>query len=368
MNQSSARSVDSSQRGSQKMSDNRGFRIAWLSVAVMAVFSLLLIVAAHGVAAAAVQKHGVAPSPVKRAKPKIGGKEYHLTLSSGGVERSFLVHVSPEATENKPLLIMLHGAGGDGVQAERQTGWSRKADKEDFVVVYPDALPANPHHAASFRENPRFWDDGSERGRTTRGAIDDVAFIEAVIDDVGRRYPIDPKRIYVTGFSSGASMTFHLAASPLAERIAAAAPVAGHFFDAGKENAVRPTPLLLVYGSLDPLNPMAGGVVHMPWGGTERRPPVEETVAAWAKFVGCPAEGVVLSHKSGVKRVAYGPGKEGAEFLFWTIEGMGHRWPGSQADVLPDRMMGPKSDKLNGVDSIWTFLSRHTLSVRAEAP
>jgi polyhydroxybutyrate depolymerase len=76
----------------------------------------------------------------------------------------------------------------------------------------------------------------------------------------------------------------------------------------------------------------------------------------------------LISDEHGIKRVAYGPGKDGVEFLFWTIDGMGHHWPGSKTEGLPDSIIGPGTDKMEATDAIWKFLSRHTLSVRAEAP
>ncbi len=343
--------------------DNKSFRRGSGFRVVAALFGVWSTVAS------AFCLHAAAADAKPTEKP-----DRAMSLDFGGHERTFFIHVPKDydaadaAKKPLPLLLMLHGAGGDGLQAARQTGWDDHADKEKFIVAYPDALPANPEKPVSFRLNPRYWDDGSKRGQQVRGPIDDVGFLGAVIDNVEKRYPIDPTRVYLTGFSSGASMTFHAVASPLSARIAAAAIVSGHLFGADKAQIVRVAPVLLIYGTRDPLNPMEGGVAPMPWGGTSERPKVSDTVATWAKLTGCPAEPVPISDENGVKRVAYGPGKNGVEFLFWTIDGMGHHWPGSKAETLPESLVGSPSDKLDATDAIWTFLARHTLSERAEKP
>lgn len=310
----------------------------------------------------------------QNAPPLLPG-DHHLKLSQGGIERTFTVHVpqppkdakrATAAKKGLPLLLMLHGAGGSGDQAAQQTGWAAKADREDFVAVFPDALPADPKRPPGFLTNPRFWSDGSGRGQAARGAVDDIGFLTAVLDTVEKRCNVDPRRVYLTGFSSGASMTFAAVASSLSKRVTAAAPVSGHFWVTGKKPE-RAVPLLFLIGTRDPLNPMEGGTARTPWGRPEVKPKVADTVAAWAKATGCPLEPAPLKDENGVKAVAYGPGDNGAEFVFTTIEGLGHRWPGGK-ERLPERLVGPGTNKLNATDAIWTFLARHYLSDRDPYP
>jgi len=334
--------------------DRKACLIPWMSVGMMALF----VVATLLVSRAVVQAAGGAASP-----PVAG--DHDRTLPFGGTQRTYRVHVpagfDPAKAGPLPLVLMLHGAGGDGAKAEEQTDWNVKADHEGFLVVFPDALPAAPDRIPSFLANPRFWDDGSGRGRRNRETVDDVGFLTTVLDDVEGRWPVDRRRVYITGFSSGASMTFRAAASPLVDRVAAFAPVSGHFWQqAGSVRAKRTPSLLLIYGKSDPLNPWDGGEVQMPWGGPQRKPKVMETVDAWAKFAGCTTGPTLLSDRDGVRTVRYGPGREGAEFVFTSIEGMGHTWPGGH-DRLPARLVGARTDKLNATDVIWDFFARHRL-------
>lgn len=341
-------------RLTQEMDVRRGFYVAWGGAAILALLACFFLVLATSVVA-----HAAADAPV--LKPG----DHEIALTVDGRERTYLLHVPAKykasAKTLLPLVMMLHGAGGGGAQSEKQTGWDKKADSETFAAVFPDALPASPHARTSFLANPRFWNDHSGRGNAEHENIDDVAFLSAVFDDVEKRLPIDTKREYLTGFSSGASMTF-LAAIKMSERIAAAAPVSGHYWghDANVDRAV---PLLLIFGNKDPLNPWDGGTVKMVWGNSDQKPPVMDTVRAWARFTGCPPEPAPLSDKGGVKRVAYGPGHNGAEFLFVTIDGAGHTWPGGK-EALPESVVGSSTDKLNATDIIWMFFSRHFLAPR----
>ena len=336
------------------MDGNRGFRLAWLSAMLMVVVSTVFLLMASSVMAHA-------------AGDTLKPGDHDFTITVGGTARTYRLYLPAKyPTPDKkalPVVVMLHGAGGAGAQVEKETGWTKKADDELFVAVFPDALPANPAQTASFRLNPRFWSDHSGRGNAAHGKINDVAFLNAVLDDVEKRVSVDTKREFLTGFSSGASMTF-LAAAKMGGRLAAAAPVSGHVWEKGATEG-RAVPLLLIFGTKDPLNPWEGGAGVNPWGGRDQsKPKIMDTVNAWAVATGCPLKPIVIEDKNGVKRLAYGPGKNGAEFLFITIDGMGHTWPGGKG-VLPERLVGAPTNKLNATDTIWMFFSRHFLASRS---
>lgn len=285
---------------------------------------------------------------------RLGPGDHSQSLKVGGLERSYLVHV-PLRSDGKspmPVLIMLHGGGGTAEIAKNSTGWITKADQAGFIAAFPEATRRDPFQPPSFLRNPQIWNDGSGRGHAGRRNADDIGFITAMINDLAARFPVDEKRIYVTGFSNGASMAFR-AGVELAGRIAAIAPVSGHLW-LKDPKLVRPVPMLFIIGTMDPLNPLEGGEVRKPWGRTEQKPPVRESILAWAKLLDCPMESKVFHDRDGVKAVSYGPGKEGAEVIFYTIEGLGHAWPGGK-QVLSERIAGKPSDKVRGVDLIWDF-------------
>ena len=279
-----------------------------------------------------------------------------VSLSWQGVPREYVVH-GPKThapTTAWPLVIVLHGSGGDGASALRVYGWIPKADAAGFIVVAPNALPVrNATGHASFLFNPRIWsaDDPNDR----RTDIDDVGFLDHVISDISRRYRIDSGRIYVTGFSNGASMTWKYGAAR-SNVVAAIAPISGHLWVAPTALA-RPLPALLIAGREDPINPPGGGAAKALWGKPRNVPPMLDHVEAWARLVHCPSSTPYVSTARGVETYSY-TGCQ-AEVRYELINGLGHRWAGHR-DPLPDRLVGPPSDGIDATDTVWAFFARHS--------
>ena len=151
-----------------------------------------------------------------------------LTMQVGGLDRQCLLHVPPGYDQSKPvpLVLMLHGKGSTATYSVRETGWSTKADTETFIVAYPEGTRPDPTRAASLRNNSQSWNDGSGRFHAGEQDIDDVAYIKALIERLTADYNIDRRRIFVAGFSNGASMTLRIGAE-LSDLVAAIAPGAG---------------------------------------------------------------------------------------------------------------------------------------------
>ena len=296
------------------------------------------------------------------AQPLATGMQ-EVRVTQGGIARSYVVY-RPAREGSLPLVVMLHGAGGRARQALENYRWDRLADREGFVVAAPQGLPARPRAAASLVFNPNVWNDGSERFTPERRAIDDVAFVAAVIDNVASRAAIDRTRVYVAGMSNGASMAFRVA-SRMPERFAAVAAVAGHFWDPPARIA-PPLSLLLIAGERDPLNPLAGGNGRDPWGGgTIAKPPMIRSAQAWAAAVGCRAETepnhpdlppqLIHMPPQGVRWTGCPPG---TAVVMMTIHGMGHVWPGAVRE-LPERLVGPRPANFDATRGIWAFLRPH---------
>lgn len=281
------------------------------------------------------------------------------TLSYGGHERTYRVYTPAAAGRPLPVVLVLHGGGGTGAGMERLTrgAFNRLADQHGFVVLYPDGLD-------------RHWNDG--RGvatyRAHRENVDDVAFLMALVDEIGRRTPIDRARVYATGISNGGLMSFRLATSAAA-RIAAIAPVAISMSEplARTGGPPRPTSMLLMPGTDDPLVPWEGGEIGLPGRrGVGRVVSVAETVRLWTSRCGCPATPTVAyepdrdpADGTRVRREHYAPCRDGVEVVLYAVEGGGHTWPGG-VPYLPARIIGRTSRDLDASSLIWSFLSRQT--------
>ena len=261
-----------------------------------------------------------------------------------GIRREWLFSPATGA----PLVVFLTGTGGTAAWADRETGWSELAAREGFALAVPEALPPDPNAPPSFLANPPRWNDGSPPLFGSPES-DDVAFLTLVIDDAVNRFGVDPRRVFVTGFSNGAGMTFRFAAER-ANRVAAIAPVAGHLW-ARDPKPSRPVPTLYTLGARDLLIPIRGGEVRLPWTNRlARRPPVAETLEQWAVAIGCSP--IPIPRAEGTVRIERYPGP--VTFDAVTVEGLGHHWPGGRATLNP-RMAGPPSDAVNATEMIWEF-------------
>ena len=271
-----------------------------------------------------------------------------MVLTVDGRERHAIIHV-PQTGGPLPVVLLLHGSGGSGAWAIRETRWDSLADQEGVLVAAPDATRPEPKLQARFYTNPAVWNDGSNLPPVNRvRLVDDVAFIRALLEELPRRWPIDQTRIAVTGFSNGAGMTFRLGLE-LAEQLAAIAPVAGHLA-VSSPRPTRPVPTLFMTGSDDPLIPIAGGKVNTPWATALEKPAVGDTLARWADLQGLPPQPADLIELPGLIRERW----PGDLLEAWQIDGLGHHWPGGRGE-LNRRIAGQPSNAVDATRVIWDF-------------
>jgi len=147
-----------------------------------------------------------------------------------------------------PLVVLLHGYGSNGQQQAGYFGLLDEADKAGFLLAYPDGTRD--------RIGRRFWnatDACCDFGHT---GVDDVAYLNAVVDDMEANFNIDKKRVFFTGHSNGGFMS-HRMACDSAGRVAAIMALAGDVWqDASKCNPSEPVAVLLIHGDADTLVPI----------------------------------------------------------------------------------------------------------------
>lgn len=271
-------------------------------------------------------------------------------------QRNYLVHV-PRNYDGRtpvPALLVLHGGGGSALFAVRSYGWPELSERTGCLLVFPEATAEDPARAASVRENPRIWNDGSSRSAVARRDEDDIGYLAAILDDLQGDLALDRDRVFMTGFSNGASMTLR-AGIELADRLAAIAPVSGHLC-LDDPRPARPLSMFYIIGLADPLNPFAGGHVRTPWGSPRQKPPIMDSIATWVRLIGASTQPEVLHDAHGVRTVRFGPGTTGCEVQLCTIEGQGHEWPGSRR-TLPKIISGPQTNKLIATQAVWDFFA-----------
>ncbi|HEY5920238.1 MAG TPA: PHB depolymerase family esterase, partial [Kofleriaceae bacterium] len=227
---------------------------------------------------------------------------------------------------------------------QRLTSFDSVAAREQFVVVYPDAID---HH----------WNDGRPELDT---GVDDVGFIASLIDEVAQRHAIDRTRVYITGASNGAMMTYRLGCD-LADRIAGIAPVIGNMPATIKCQPRAPLVVLAINGSEDPLVPYVGGEVARGRGSVLS---ATLSTAAFAQAAKCGNAAPTIDEPdvdtgdgSRTRRTSYAcPAPHAVELL--TLAGAGHTWPGGP-QYLPRVVIGGTSRDFDGAERIWDFFSAH---------
>jgi polyhydroxybutyrate depolymerase len=281
-------------------------------------------------------------------------------IMTNELERTYRVHIPPLLPENitPALVFVLHGGGGTGEGMERTLtlgGFNTLADQNNFIVVYPDGIEKN-------------WNDG--RKNVTDPAhqqnIDDVGFFNALIDNLTMEFNIDPDRIFVTGISNGAMMSYRLAFE-IPEKIAAIAPVAGaiptDLVDYNISN--EPISICVISGTNDPLVPWEGGIVGFPRNPRGTVISVLESVMYWVNHNNCSStpDSTLLpdidpTDHTWVQRDIYCEGNDNTEVILYTIYNGGHTWPDGY-QYLPEVLVGRTSRDINANTVIWEFFATH---------
>jgi polyhydroxybutyrate depolymerase len=273
------------------------------------------------------------------------------TIEVDGITRSYHLHVpSAVGPTPAPLVLVFHGGGGTGPGTERLTRFRALADREGFLVAFPEGVEKN-------------WNDGREftSSRAHRDHVDDVAFVAVLIDAIGRAHAVDPRRAYATGISNGGIFSHYLAAH-LSARIAAIAPVVGGIADPPDAwlRPEQPVSVLMLQGTRDPLVPYHGGAVAF---GRGKIIDTEEAARRWAALNGgrepvrepLPADG---KDRCGGLRTIYPGGRDGSEVTLVRLDGGGHTWPGG-AQYLPELLIGRVCRDFDATVLIWDFFKTH---------
>ncbi len=279
-----------------------------------------------------------------------------VLLEWQGRRRRALVHSSRGAAPERaaPLVLMLHGGGGSAELAALASRWPEVADRRRWIVAFPEGVRPRPDEPISFRRNPQFWSVRSGLADSEQPDVDDVGYLNALIDVLIARYPIDPRRVYASGFSNGGSMCFVLAAS-IAERLAAVAPVCGKLWRMDTRPA-RPVPVIYICGERDPLNPLGGGVVQSPWGPTRAQGSVFDTVRQWCDACGLDDSPTLETVRQNVHLRRFGSRRAGVWLDFYVILGAGHCWPGG-IPVMNERIAGRHVEHPDATELIADFFA-----------
>ena len=266
-------------------------------------------------------------------------------LTVEGMQRSYILHRPVTSNTKKlPLMIVLHGGLGNARYMQETTGMDEVADTGPFVVVYP-----NGDKIRFTLKDRRTWNAGNCCGLAAKKGIDDVKFIEKIIEDVGKKIPIDTRRVYLVGLSNGAMMAYRVA-EEIPDRIAAVVSVSGTLaidnFD-----AARDIPVLIIHGTADKNIPIAGGKGALSVANVDHRS-LADTIKLITRARQCLTP-EVRKEKGGIQISSYRC-SSGAPLEVMLIEGGEHGWPGSRGS----RQINAGGRYLSASKQAWEFVKQ----------
>ena len=266
------------------------------------------------------------------------------TLMIYGRDRFYKTHLPLGFSYQKqyPVLFVFHGGLGNPDLIAKQTKFSRKADEEQFIVVYP-------YGTGSFDKKLLTWNTWNCCGYADKKDINDIDFITAVLKEIKSKYRIDEKRIYAAGYSNGAMMCYLLACE-LSDQFAAVAPVAGCMFDTTLcDNNFSEVSLIIFNSINDEHVPYDGGVGEKSLVDVEKLS-VEATVNMWVNKYNC---FLMSKSESSVFEKTNYKNNNGTEIVLYKMFEGGHSWPGGEKIR---RFADNPVKSVSATDLIWEFL------------
>jgi polyhydroxybutyrate depolymerase len=256
-----------------------------------------------------------------------------------GSIKSYELYVPKALNKPVPLVVALHRFTESGAIMAWMTGFNRLADREGFIVLYPNG-PGRRF---------QFLDDGPR---------DDAQVVMSMIEDVATLHPVDRSRIYLTGASNGGFLTFRMACL-YPETFAAAAPVMALMPRELADREGAPVPLLVIHGTGDTI--VKEQAENLFGGQRFKVLPMKETLAYWVKRNGAGEATMRLlpegEEDGTTTELHVHPGA--AEVRYYRVRKGGHTWPGGR-ERAPRFIVGRTARDWSATEEIWRFFRRYS--------
>ena len=265
------------------------------------------------------------------------------SFTKDDLTREFYIYIPDNYSEYiSPVSVLLSLHGGDDFATSNMyySGFNEHADSDNFLIIYP--------------QGAFYGDKGSTGWNHEYGGVNDVGFIEDIIDWLGNNYNVQLNEVYAAGFSNGAFMTYHLACN-LSNKIAAIAPVAGlmgnHTYSTC--NSVHPMPMIHIHGEQDNIISILGGDYFKSLEDSEES---DGVITYWKENNQCQSfseEPIYNNTQIEGTLHLWTACSNDTEINYLIIQNQGHEWP-------------EDGDKGSGVidtsETIWNFLKRFDMN------
>lgn len=235
----------------------------------------------------------------------------------------------PANAKSAPLILALHGGGGDPDQFAKASGFARAATRAGFAVAFP---------AGSGRRGDKLltWNGGYCCGYAARQGVDDLGFLKLVIADAATRFGVDGTGVYITGMSNGSIMSETFAAKNPG-LIRAVAGVSGTM-DTRRTRVAGQIPALIIHGTADPMVPYEGGQGDTSLTRTNFASVASVVKAFLAPFGSTTQTSRTIDAKDDGTSVIVTDYAAGGQVVLrlMTVEGGAHHWPGGRKARLTE--------------------------------
>jgi polyhydroxybutyrate depolymerase len=239
-----------------------------------------------------------------------------------------------------PLVILLHAYNLSGQAEENGFQIQPLAESRGFLYCYPESLIDI--------WGGEFW-NGTDVQSFEQPVVDDAGYLRGLIEEIGRQFAVDPKRVYLIGHSNGGFMAYRMACQS-ADRVAGIASLAGMtFLDPSRCTPSAPVNILHIHGTADSIVPYDGGAVtttnlsFQAPANTPAFPGALQDIQTWAAYNG--ASGPVADPAPSLDLTTDVPGLDttitrytnsppGGAVELWTINGGGH-FPAMSSEFSP---------------------------------
>ena len=280
------------------------------------------------------------PNPTPISSPGT----YRFHFAHGGLRREYIVYVPAGLPRGRPapMLLALHGGGGDMDFQADSYGIKQKADRAGFIAVFPNG------HSRFKSGILATWNAGACCGRAVEQQVDDVGFLQQVIQRVSRQANVDRGRVFATGMSNGGLMSYRLACE-IPHMIRAIAPVAGT--DNTKAcSPSRPVPVIHFHARDDSHVLYDGGSGRDALTRTDFVS-VPATIAKWVRLNRASATARRVLEVPGAHCDLHAAGPRGAPVKLCVTDSGGHSWPGTPSR----RANKDPSMAISANDLMWEF-------------
>ena len=290
------------------------------------------------------------------SKPALQGTFSQHTIDIAGMQRSYQLYIPAKLSASAPIVFVLHGSKLHGDIIRLQTGYQFdvSADREGFVVVYPNGY-----------EN--HWNDcrATASYAANRENIDDIAFFREMVRILSRKHDASDRDVFAIGHSNGGHMAFKLAleAPDLVRGVAAVSANMPLEENLDCEPTGKPVSVAVFNGTVDPINRWEGGPVVL-FGDTSRGPvySTEQTIAYWNGLAGIAFEPQTqdmpdVDHDPSTHVIRRIWRKNNIEVRLYELTGSGHVIPSRVANLGLSVIFGPPAQDIETADEVWDFFA-----------